>query len=187
MKANILLGQCLIICIFSITACGPKTEKADVVAMETPASDSLDIKIAADTSKVEPPRPVVEEPKTPEGYDPDKPKICNPSFKLLKSPGANQHVYYVSGFNPGEFKCWEFIETHGQEVCGKKPCQVYYVDAPDVSISSAAPYIDKNILAKKGVAFFTHDNNYFEIKGAKTWGRTEKGYLYYNTNNHLGG
>src|SRR5688572_474383 len=146
MKINIVLVQCLIVCLFSIVACGPKKEKADVVVVETSVSDSLNINRATDTTKIEPPKPVVEPPKTPEGYDPNKPKVCNPSFKLLKSLGSNHHVYYVSGFNPGEFKCWEFIEAHGLDVCGKKPCQVYYVDAPDVRISSAAPYVEKGVL-----------------------------------------
>lgn len=186
MKFNILGSLFLIICLISIPACTPKKDRIDVT-VESKKADTVANSLATgiDTSIYN--RIENKPAETPTDYDPDKPKVCSPSFKLLKSPAPTHHVYYVSGFNSGEFKCWGLLEKHGQEICNKKPCQVYYIDAADVSFTTSAPYMDAGTLKKVGVAYFTHDNHFFEIKGSSLWGRTGKGNAYYNTNNHLGG
>lgn len=116
------------------------------------------------------------------------PKVCNPNFNLLGQPKKNQYVYYVSGFNPGEFKCWNLLEEHGVKICNGLPCVIYYVDQATVPLTKTPPhFVDEGMLSTTGIGRFEHDGDFWEIKGARLWKRNEKVYGYYNTNEHLGG
>jgi len=124
----------------------------------------------------------------PPAVVPSKPKVCDPNFSLLGSPMKNHQVYYVSGFNPGEFKCWIEIEKHGQKICGDSPCVITYVDKADVVLTKTAPYyLDPKTLQTAGIGWYQHNGKYWELNGAKKWKRTDKGYGYYNTDNQAGG
>ena len=117
-----------------------------------------------------------------------KEKVCNPNYTLIGKPAANQYVYYVTGFNEGEFKCWVLLEEHGNQICNKNICNVYYVDKADIALTKTAPFVDIALLKKHGIGRFEYNGKYWEIKGASSlWKRTDKGYGYYNTDNQLGG
>ena len=117
-----------------------------------------------------------------------KPKVCNPNFSLLGSPRKNHKVFYVSGFNEGEFKCWVELEKHAQQLCGESPCVITYVDKADVVLTKTAPhYLAPTTLQTAGIGWFEYNGKYWELSGAKKWKRSAKGYGYYNTDNQLGG
>jgi hypothetical protein len=117
-----------------------------------------------------------------------KPKACSPNFTLLGSPKKNQKVFFISGFNPEEFKCWIEIEKHGQNICGDSPCVITYVDKADVVLTKTEPYyLDAKTLQTAGIGWYQHNGKYWELNGAKKWKRTDKGYGYYNTDNQAGG
>lgn len=118
----------------------------------------------------------------------NKPKVCNPNFTLISSPKKNHNIYYVTGFNAGEFKCWVDIEKHGEKLCGGNPCVITYVDKADVTITKTPPfYLDAKTLQTAGIGWYEYNGKYWELNGAKKWKRTDKGYGYYNTDNQLGG
>jgi hypothetical protein len=179
--------------------CKPATEKAEVkveipaeVPVESPtsseAADSLssltnpDVKVQDD---FEPPKlPSKDEPKPVAGA----PKSCNPNFTKLASPVRNPQFYYVTGFTPLEFKCWNELEAHAVDVCGGVPCTILYLDKAQVKLSSTPPlYIHRSTLETSGIARFDYNGKFWEIKGSRAWKREGKGYDYYNTDNHLGG
>lgn len=119
---------------------------------------------------------------------PAAPKVCNPNFNPLGQPKKNTYFYYVSSFNPEEFKCWTLLEDHGQQICDGKPCTVIYVDRPNVHFGDKGPdYLDEATLFNYGIGKFVYNGKYWEIKGANQWKRKGKGYGYYNTDNQLGG
>lgn len=121
-------------------------------------------------------------------YPTPAPKDCQPNFKMIGKPKGNHYLFYVTGFNPGEFKCWNLVEEHGVSICNGKPCVIYYVDDPNGSMSAPPPnYVDPKFLKEHGYGQFSHDENWWEMKGAKIWGRTGNPFLYYNTNNNAGG
>jgi hypothetical protein len=173
----------LLLCI-ALSACkqsSPKdivNEETEVISADTPAVSSN-----SDTTTVK-----KENSSTIPNTSTSSIKVCNPNFNLLGKPAKNQHVYYVSGFNPGEFKCWALIEKHGVGICGDVPCTIYYVDKPDIKLTQTGPhYIDEGTLSTAGIGRFVFDGHFWEIKGSRLWKRNERVYGYYNTNNHLGG
>jgi hypothetical protein len=116
------------------------------------------------------------------------PKICDPNFTKLASPKNNQHIYYVTNFNPGEFKCWVKIEEFGIKTCDGTSCVLYFLDKANIKANSTPPhYLDENTLKTNGIGRFEYNGKYWEIKGANMWKRKDKGYGYYNTDNQLGG
>ena len=113
---------------------------------------------------------------------------CNPNFTKLASPGTNLQIFYVTGFTPLEFKCWNALEAHGVRMCGGVPCTILYLDNTQVRLNATPPlYIDPKSLQTSGIGRFDFDGKFWEIKGSRTWKRQGKGYDYYNTDNHLGG
>lgn len=147
----------------------PRTDSIDSV--------SVDPKVSETAMQSDPP------PATP-----SKPKECQPNFNLLGKPARNQYVFYVSGFNPGEFKCWVDLEKHGATTCGENPCVIFYVDKANVTITKTPPdYLSSTTLQTAGIGKFVHNGRYWELNGAKKWKRSGSGYGYYNTNNQAGG
>jgi hypothetical protein len=114
--------------------------------------------------------------------------ICSPNFNVIAKPQQNTHFYYVTAFDPREFKCWQELEVHGSKICAEQECIIYYLDSPNVTVASTGNTpIDATTLTQKGIGRFVHNGKFWEIKGASMWKRKENGYAYYNTNNHLGG
>jgi hypothetical protein len=117
-----------------------------------------------------------------------KPKICDPNFTKLSSPKRNHHIYYVTDFNPGEFKCWISLEEHGAKICDGTSCIVYYVDSPKVKIEPGlTDYMNPETLKSNGIGRYEYNGKYWEFKGASMWKRSGNGFAYYNTDNQLGG
>ena len=85
------------------------------------------------------------------------------------------------------FKCWVLLEEHGNSICNKNICTVYYVDKADIALTKTSPFIDAATLQKHGVGRFEYNGKFWTLKGASTWKRKGKGYGYYNTDNQLGG
>src|SRR5687767_11077200 len=186
-----LLTFSILVTFLMLSACGGKktsvtveTDAEQITSADSnavvAAPDSLDT-ISVDpgtqstTMQQDPPKVVAKE------------KECNPNYTLIGKPAPNQHVYYVTDFNSEEFKCWVLLEEHGAKICNNNICFVYYVDKADLALTKTAPFVDAALLKKHGIARFEHKGKYWEIKGAKTWKRTDKGYGYYNTNNQAGG
>lgn len=173
-----------------VVACKPSNPR-DTVS-ETPGSTLESPGARPDTNKVANPDTTHIQPETPSQANPPlvpaKPKVCSPNFTKLASPTRSQHIYYVTGFNAEEFKCWNLLEEEGVKICGGNSCVVYFVDQPNVRATKTPPhYLDDATLKKSGVARFEFNGKYWEIKGAGQWKRTGKGYGYYNTDNQLGG
>ncbi len=116
------------------------------------------------------------------------PKICDPNFTKLASPKNNQHIFYVTNFNPEEFKCWVKLEEFGIKTCDGVSCTIYFVDKATIKTSTTTPhYLDEATLKTAGIGRFEYNGKYWEIKGSNMWKRKAKGYGYYNTDNQLGG
>jgi hypothetical protein len=155
-----------------------------------PQIDSLNIDPRTNETAMQQDPPSTNTTVTPpsEEFKPTPVKICDPSFKSLAVPKRNQHIIYVSGFKVSEFKCWNILEEYGASLCGTTPCQIYFVDAPDVKATTTAPhFINAQDLIDHGVGHFEFDGDFWTVKGASIWKRKGKEYGYYNTNNHLGG
>jgi hypothetical protein len=119
---------------------------------------------------------------------PAKPKICDPNFTKLSSPKKNLYIIYVTDFNPEEFKCWVNLEEYGTMTCGGNPGVVIFVDNANIKTNTTPPnYLDDNTLKTTGIGRYEYNGKYWEIKGARLWKRSGKGYGYYNTDNQLGG
>ena len=104
------------------------------------------------------------------------PKICDPNFTKLASPKNNQHIYYVTNFNPGEFKCWVKLEEFGTQICDGVSCSVYFVDKATVKTNITPPhYLDEATLQTAGIGRFEYNGKYWEIKGANMWKEKTKG------------
>ncbi len=117
-----------------------------------------------------------------------KPKICNPNFTKLSSPAKTHHIYYISNFTVGEFKCWTDLEEEALKICNGNLCVVYFVDSPSVKIEPGLPnHMSAETLQSSGIARFEYNGKYWELKGASMWKRKGNGYGYYNTDNQLGG
>ena len=149
-----------------------------VIAPDTSSSSTKDTALTKPAEPVEESKPLV----------PAKPKICDPNFKKLSSPKNYQHIVYVTGFNPEEFKCWVELENYGVQLCAGNSCIIYFVDKATIKPTTTPPhYIDENTLKTAGIGRFEYNGKYWEIHGANRWKRTGKGYGYYNTDNQLGG
>jgi len=176
--------------IFSMSSCAQKKEKSNETIVEDKSGiDTTITTNTPDTAAVAPAdnlKTAKEEP-APE-YKPAAPKICDPNFNLIASPKKNQKIYYVSGFNPGEFKCWDALVSHSSKTCAGSPCVIYFVDKPTLTPTTTGPhYIDANTLKTNGIGRYEYNGSNWEIKGSSMWGRKEKGYAYYNTDNAGGG
>jgi len=147
--------------------------------VEAPKADSIDI------NPVESKIPPTAENKV---YPSPQPKSCTPNFNAAGKAKDNHYFYYVTDFTPGEFKCWEALTSHGEGICQGEPCVIYYLDTPKFKVTSTPPhYIDPKVLQEHGIGRFEHTAHWWEVKGAKIWGRTGKQFVYYNTNNNAGG
>lgn len=149
-----------------------------VLAIDSISGSSTDSTLTANADEAEDSKPLV----------PAKPKICDPNFTKLSSPKNYQHIVYVTGFNPEEFKCWVDLENYGIELSAGNSCIIYFVDKANIKVTTTPPhYLDENTLKTAGIGRFEYNGKYWEIKGADRWKRTGKGYGYYNTDNQLGG
>jgi hypothetical protein len=170
-----------------LTACKQRPSNEESISEPESLSDTSTA-VTPDTTTAQLTQPAEKatpaEPSTPHLT----PHDCNPNLNAIANPGKQQYIYYVTGFNPAEFKCWEKLEIHGTELCNEAPCTIYYVDAASVPISKSGDKpLDDSTLKTHGIGRYEHSGKFWEIKGAKMWGRSGKGYNYYNTNNHLGG
>ena len=130
--------------------------------------------------------PIVEKQEPSHAHITDR--ICNPNFTLLAKPSANKQIFYVSGFDHEEFKCWEEIQYQAVKACGDHPCTIYYVDMADIKVIPSAPdLIDAAVLKEHGIGKFVYDGKYWNLNGASIWKRTGNGWSYYTTNNQFGG
>jgi hypothetical protein len=130
--------------------------------------------------------PIAEKKETSKPHITDR--ICNPNFTLLAKQANNKQIFYVSGFNHEEFKCWEEIQYHAVKVCGDHPGVVYYVDLADIKVIPAATdLLDPAVLKEHGIGKFVYDGKYWNLNGASIWKRSGNGWSYYTTNNQFGG
>ena len=191
---NITPGTIFLFCIcaiiVSLSSCAQKKEKSDETTVEEKTGIDTTVTTSTPDTAAVPPvdnlKTAKEEP-APE-YKPATPKICDANFNLIASPKKNQKIFYVSGFNPGEFKCWDVLVMHSQTTCAGSPCVIYFVDKPTITPTTTAPhYIDANTLKTNGIGRYEYNGANWEIKGSSMWGRKEKGYAYYNTDNAGGG
>ena len=172
--------------ILTTTACNQKKSSSETTGFEEkPISDAPVQPVVKDTSTVATPSTPSEPSKV---YPKPTPKTCQPNFTMIGKPKGNHYLFYVTGFNPGEFKCWGELEAHGVEISKGRPCVIYYVDTPNASMTAIPPdYVDKKVLMEHGLGQFAHDEHWREVKGAKLWGRSGAEFTYFNTNNNAGG
>lgn len=178
----------------------PTVQTADTLAANPPEqvppapSRSSSTSEAVDSITATPPNAGAKETTGPGGKKYEAPKTnprpsaheCAPNINQLAKSQGSTHFIYVTGFDTKEFECWVQLEKHGESLCNNKPCKVYYLDSPQISVGSGANPIDAAALKTHGVGLFVHDGDFWEMKGANIWKRAP-GYGYYNTNNHLGG
>lgn len=187
MKSQITL--CLVI--LTLIAC-KRTPSADEQnaaphpqTTTVPEPDSSTI-TSADSLSTPPQAPEKSEDEV--APEPVKVKICDPNFTKLSSPKKNMYIIYVTNFNQEEFKCWVTLEEYGVKTCAGNPGVVFFIDNANVRTNSTPPnYIDDTTLKTTGIGRFEYNGKYWELKGAKIWKRSSKGYGYYNTDNQLGG
>ena len=179
------------IILITLGSCNLKSEKSSSTTFEEKPTTTVIQSEIDTTRKAVPAEQPKEEPKITEESKPlpkVTPKICQPNFTAIGKPKNNRYLFYVTGFNPGEFKCWAAMEEHGQGICQGAPCVIYYLDQAKVPITTTPPhYVDPAILKEHGIGQFEHTTHWWEVKGSKIWGRTGKEFVYYNTNNNAGG
>ncbi|HZV71819.1 MAG TPA: hypothetical protein VFG10_19870 [Saprospiraceae bacterium] len=163
--------------------------KPQTGAITNPMADSLSRQTLTNQGGIRtPPKAEPFRPKEPEVIVPYKPKICDINLKLIASPQKGMQIYYVTGLVPGEFKCWVDMENASIKLCNGTPCLLYFVDTPNPKVTSTPPhFLDAATLSKYGVGRFDYNGKNWEMKGANMWGRKDKGYGYYNTDNAGGG
>jgi hypothetical protein len=180
----------------TISACNEKKSASETTSFEEKPSTTVPAESTTNDSLGDiPAKPTASPSPTPTASEEDKtiyptpaPKDCQPNFKMIGKPKGNHYLFYLTGFNPGEFKCWNLVEEHGVSICNGQPCVIYYVDDPNATMSAPPPnYVDPKILKEHGWGQFSHDENWWEMKGSKIWGREGKQFLYFNTNNNAGG
>src|SRR4030095_13381423 len=166
---------CFAFTLILLPACNQKKEKSEAVINEINRdSDTLSKAEIKDTINTKAP---LKENTAKEIPVPPTPKICDPNFNLLGLVKPDQKVFYVSGFNPGEFKCWEELESYGRKTCGGKPCIIYYMDKPIKTFTRHPPhFMDAEILKTAGIGRFEYNGKTWDMKGSSQWGRKEKGY-----------
>ncbi len=190
MKQSTIFQPTLFFCltfsmmVFSI-GCSQKKEKNETTMSEVKASSDT---IKSENPKSNPVSSSQTAGSTPTETAQAPTKKCDPNFNLIASPKKNQKIYYVSGFNPGEFKCWEELEKESQKICAGSPCVIYFLDKPNPKITTTPPhYLDTNTLMTNGIGLYEYNGVEWEMKGSNIWGRKDKGFAYYNTNNAGGG
>ncbi len=114
--------------------------------------------------------------------------ICNPNVTLLVKPAAGKQIFYVTGFDEKEFKCWEEVLKHATKICGEENCTLYYVDGAEIKVvPGATDLMDPAVLKEHGVAKFVQVKKTYNFNGSSIWKRKGNGWAYYNTNNQAGG
>ena len=183
MKTHLLLLILLAASISCKPASPTQEQKPEVSQpVQTDSSDSMidttTTAVTVEDGKYEPPK------STPRITD----HKCDPSFTQISKPIGQNYFYYVTGFDPLEFKCWNVLEQHGEKISSERPCVIYYIDIADAKINASGPaYLDEETLLKHGIARFEYYGKFWELKGARTWKRKDKVFEYYNTNNQFGG
>jgi len=166
----------------------PQEVNKPATSISNPMADSLSRQTLTHKGILTPPKAEPFRPKEPEVIVPYKPKVCDINLKLIASPKKGQQIYYVTGLVPGEFKCWVDMENASIKLCNGSPCLIYFVDTPNPKVTSTPPdFLDAATLSKYGVGRFDYNGKNWEMKGANMWGRKDKGYGYYNTDNAGGG
>lgn len=156
----------------------PSATQADSITVENLPDTTVQRVIQAEAAKKEFPK------STPHITE----HVCHPAFTVLAKPVKTTHFYYVSGFDPREFKCWEELTVQATQLAQDQMCTIYYLDDPGIKVSASPPnYIDAAALKTHGIGKFEHNGKYWEIKGASQWKRADKGYDYFNTSNQYGG
>jgi len=156
----------------------PEPPSTEIAGIEDSLHGKMDTTVKA---------PVVEEAK-----EDSKPHItdhiCSPNVTLLAKPAQGKQIFYVTGFDEKEFKCWEELLLHATRLCGEESCTIYYVDAADIKvIPGATDLMDPAALKEHGVAKFAKVNKTYNFNGSSIWKRKGNGWAYYNTNNQAGG
>jgi len=130
--------------------------------------------------------PVVEKKETSKPHITDH--ICSPNFTLLSKPKSNVQIYYVSGFDHQEFKCWEVLQNHAVKLCNDQICTIYYVDKAEINVvPGAKDLMEPSELKEHGICRFTHDGKFWSLQGSSIWKRSGNGWSYFTTNNQFGG
>jgi hypothetical protein len=107
---------------------------------------------------------------------------------LLAKPAPGKQIFYVTGFDDKEFKCWEEVLQHARSICGEENCTLYYVDMADIKvIPGATDLMDPAALKEHGVAKFALVKKTYYFNGASILKRKGNGWAYYYTNNQAGG
>ncbi|HJW28271.1 MAG TPA: hypothetical protein VJ508_03375 [Saprospiraceae bacterium] len=183
----------LALCLLMLFACKSSVKK-DTPAPEPPPPATPTAAAIADSLAKTPETSTVskeDQEKAAKFYESSKPNItahqCDVNFTLLGKPKSNQQVFYITGFNPTEFKCWEELELHAVKQSNNQPGIVIYVDDPKIKINPALPdLIDAAALKAHGVGRFEL-KKFWEMSGARIWKREGKGYDYFDSNNSAGG
>ncbi len=111
---------------------------------------------------------------------------CDPAFILISNTPRTNHIYQVKNFDPGSFSCWTALEREAIRICSNQmPCVVTFLDTYNITKNTTPPYfVDEPILREYGIGHFDFKNQWWELRGAKIWGRTQTGYEYYNSNRY---
>lgn len=110
---------------------------------------------------------------------------CNVSYILFSNPAKNHHIYQVKDFDATNFKCWSSLESHATKICGNMPCQVSYIELVNAETTKTPRYyLESSFLKKHGIGYFEYKTSWWELRGAKIWDRTGKGFDYYNSNRY---
>src|SRR5258706_12883743 len=130
-SSNTASWTLFILCSLSLVtfmiSCNQKNEKKDSISYEGKTNgDTLTQTPGSNTQPIQPPSGDTSTTTGSGTYTPPVVKKCDPSYKLLASPSKTQKIIYVSGFNAGEFKCWEELVKYSQLVCGNNSCLIYY-------------------------------------------------------------
>jgi len=175
-------SACLLLAIACLMACNPK--KKDEISFEAkPGASSPPVTEASDQSA-----PVANDSKpqaspsagivpagdqaivsSPGKAPADEPvaavpppvKVCDPNYTKIASPKPDHHFYYVTGFQPGEFKCWVELENQGKAICDSLPCVVYFVDKANIKPNmSHRHYMSPEELKSACIGRFEYNGKY---------------------------
>ncbi len=173
-------------CLFCLFSCKSNAPKEQI-----PESPSTELQGIADSlhGKMD---TTIKAPVVVEKEEATKPvitdHICNPNVTLLVKPAAGKQIFYVTGFDEKEFKCWEEVLKHATKICGEENCTLYYVDGAEIKVvPGATDLMDPAVLKEHGVAKFVQVKKTYNFNGSSIWKRKGNGWAYYNTNNQAGG
>ena len=175
-------------CLFSlfIISCKSNTPKEQAPELPSTEIEGITDSLTGNRDTTVKAPVVVEEKETSKPVITDH--ICSPNLTLLAKPATGKQIFYVTGFDEKEFKCWEEVLKHATKICGEESCTLYYVDAADIKVvSSATDLMDPTALKEHGVAKFAQVKKIYNFNGASIWKRKGNGWAYYNTNNQAGG